>query len=99
MKSPVSVRRALGCGAALVSLALSLSSARADLVAHYPMDEDFGDEGPAADAAGSNPGIPINGFGITRGDDAAKPVLGTAYTFDGASGLNLGMERDHFTQA
>lgn len=80
----------LPAAAASAVLCLVSAVARADLAAHYPLDEAVDDEGPAVDAAGGNPGALINPFAVFRGEESARPVLGTAYVFDTTGGLDLG---------
>ncbi|MEZ5304530.1 MAG: LamG-like jellyroll fold domain-containing protein [Verrucomicrobiales bacterium] len=63
---------------------------RAELAAHYALDEAFDTSGPAAETLGANDGTLINPPDVVRGRPAPHANLGTAYDFGLSGGIDLG---------
>ncbi len=75
----------------LASVLASAPLCRADLVAHYALDETDDSASPAVDSLGNNPGNIIGGeANLSKGVASAMPHLNTAYHFEIRGGLNIG---------
>jgi hypothetical protein len=82
--------RGAGIFAAFLLLGASLA-ARADLVAHYALDELPGSGDTVADSFDKNPATLISSGNVTKGVASPAPAFGTAYDFELRGGANLGI--------